>query len=309
MAFLSATTFANVAAASSTTTATTSSSALAATVAPVVVEACSTIAPFASIFLFTAPWPTIDGLVRNKKKNNNNSKGGGGGTGTDLPLLPYSSMVASAFLWTVYGLVVQNPNIWSANGIGVVLGTFYMTQFIRCLPKPQLSFTSPTLPGSVKQHVGTTVAIMTSIIAILKLLPVVMGGTYKTSMDVAQTVIGPIGIALTVGMFASPLSAIKTVVTTKSADSIPLPFTLASLINCFCWTTAGMFKYKDPNIIIPNGLGLLCSMIQAGLKIVYRGTPPDRGPELLPEGVRGGAAAAAAAAAGGPGLPVTDLPM
>mmetsp|Transcript_21155 Transcript_21155/g.50272 ORF Transcript_21155/g.50272 Transcript_21155/m.50272 type:complete len:353 (+) Transcript_21155:168-1226(+) len=307
MAFLS--TFANVAATTASSasagSSTSSSSALAAaTVAPIVVEACSTVAPFASVFLFTAPWPTIDGLL-SKHKNRANDDGGGGGVGggTDLPLLPYSSMVASAFLWTVYGLVVQNPNIWTANGIGVVLGTLYMTQFIRCLPKPPLSFKSPTLPGSVKQHVATTVAIMTSIIAILKLLPLTMGARYKTPVDVAQKVIGPIGIALTVGMFASPLSAIRTVISTKSAASIPLPFTLASLINCFCWTTAGVFKYNDPNIIIPNGLGLVCSMIQAALKIVYHKNTADRGPELLPEGVRGGGGGGPAAAVG-PDLPI-----
>ena len=206
---------------------------------------------------------------------------------------------------------MHNPNIWSANGVGVVLGSWYMIQFIKSLPKPQLSFQSPTLPGSVKQHIGVTLSIMTFVVAILKFVPILFESKYKTTIEVAQKVIGPIGIALTVGMFASPLSAIKTVVETKSSSSIPLPFTLASLVNCFCWTTAGLFKYKDPNIIIPNSLGLLCSMIQAALKIIYKDkpvVPVNRGQQLLPaEGVRGGDGDVGDTTTSS--LPVTDLPM
>jgi len=33
-------------------------------------------------------------------------------------------------------------------------------------------------------------------------------------------------------LFASPLAAVKNVIATTSADSIPLPFTIASTINC-----------------------------------------------------------------------------
>jgi len=44
-------------------------------------------------------------------------------------------------------------------------------------------------------------------------------------------------------------------------------------------------------------------MIQAALKIVYHKNTADRGPELLPEGVRGGGGGGPAAAVG-PDLPI-----
>ena len=47
-----------------------------------VVEACGRIAPAASVLLSLSPLPTIRGIVR-------------AGTVGDLPLLPYSSLVAN----------------------------------------------------------------------------------------------------------------------------------------------------------------------------------------------------------------------
>ena len=41
-----------------------------------------------------------------------------------LPLLPYSSMVASAFTWGSYGILKGESNIWSSNGIGLLLGAY-----------------------------------------------------------------------------------------------------------------------------------------------------------------------------------------
>jgi solute carrier family 50 protein (sugar transporter) len=146
---------------------------------------------------------------------------------------------------------------------------------------------------------------MAATVAVIKLLPVI--GPYKSAIDVAQSVVGPAGVALTVAMFASPLSAMTNVIKTKNATSIPLPFTLASLVNCFCWTVVGIFQYKDPNVIIPNTLGLLCSMVQASLKILYRKTTMDRGSQLLSDGQRGGGGGGSDEQLGR--LPATDLPI
>jgi solute carrier family 50 protein (sugar transporter) len=220
---------------------------------PMFVDLCASMAPFAAVFVFAAPFPTIQKIKRDKS------------VGT-LPLLPYSSMTASAFLWTTYGLLRRESNIWSCNVIGLVLGLFYMVKFIRLSPKAL-----PTLPGTVRQHVQAVLAIVTATL-LLALSP----------LTNPAGLIGPVGVLLTIAMFASPLSALKTVLQTKSAASIPLPFTLASLTNCFLWSVAGVLKYQDANIYVPNLLGLTFSAAQAGLKLFYGNGPKAYAPEVLP---------------------------
>lgn len=208
---------------------------------PMLVDLCTNAAPLAAVLVFMAPFPTVQKIRHDK------------GVGT-LPLLPYSSMVASAFLWTTYGILTKNPNVWSANVVGFVMGLYYMMSFIQNSPKA-----APTLPGSVRLH---TTSVLTVIVATL----VVAMTPFLTD---PASLIGPCGVLMTIGMFASPLSALKTVVQTRSAASIPLPFTLASLANCFFWSVAGLFRMKDANIYVPNLLGLSFSLAQVALKLVY----------------------------------------
>eukprot|EP00977_Amphora_coffeiformis_P000863 scaffold184_cov179-Amphora_coffeaeformis.AAC.22 len=221
--------------------------------APMFVDLCTNIAPFAAIFVFMAPFPTIK-KVREEKS-----------VGT-LPLLPYSSMAASAFIWTTYGILRGEPKIWSSNIIGLFLGLYYMFYFVKHSPKA-----APTLPGSVRQHTGS---VLTVIVATLM---VSLSGVVNPA-----ALIGPFGLALTIGMFASPLSALKTVIQTKSAASIPLPFTLASLVNCLAWSVSGLFRIKDFNIYFPNLLGLSFSLAQLVLKLTYGDGTKGHGVKPLP---------------------------
>jgi solute carrier family 50 protein (sugar transporter) len=81
--------------------------------------------------------------------------------------------------------------------------------------------------------------------------------------------VGNLGVILCVCMFASPLAALKVVLQTRSAKAIPLPFTLASILNCFLWSVAGLFDMHDYAIYVPNLLGLSFGLAQVGLKLVY----------------------------------------
>jgi solute carrier family 50 (sugar transporter) len=101
----------------------------------------------------------------------------------------------------------------------------------------------------------------------------------------AAEIIGTMGVVFCVAMFASPLSALKSVLATKSAKSIPLPFTLAAIVNCFLWSVVGLMDMKDFNIYAPNLLGLLFGLIQLALKLIYTGQrehPPSPHPDDEP---------------------------
>lgn len=207
------------------------------------VQLCGQLAPIFSVIVFGAPIPTIQHVSRDKSVG-------------ALPLLPYTSMLSSAFLWVMYGFLKSEPKIWGANGVGLILAIGYVLVFTSYCPKA-----SPTLPGSVLQHLQGCAFIIGLTVLIAVALP-----TPKASQ-----LIGNAGVAFCVAMFASPLAALKTVCATKSAKSIPLPFTVAAVINCFLWSVTGILLMDDFNIYFPNLLGLMFGLIQVALKLIYRG--------------------------------------
>ena len=118
---------------------------------------------------------------------------------------------------------------------------------------------SETLPGTKQMHIDATMAVVSSIAALAILLP----------EQTATTIVGDLGVAFVMMLNASPLVAIKTVLEEKSADSIPLSFTLASIACCFFWSIVGMEQLDDWVVYFPNLVGLCFGLVQLGLKLMY----------------------------------------
>lgn len=208
------------------------------------------IAPWCSIVVFSAPIPTLRQIAKDR------TVGG-------LPLLPYTSMVTSAFLWTVYGWLNQQPSIYVTNSLGMIMGMYYTYEFTRFAP-----VASPTLPGSVKVHLHVILLITTATILFCSVV----------SLATSSLWVGRVAVLFCLAMFGSPLAALKTVLQTKSAATIPLPFTLASTFNCWAWVIVGLFDMEDPNVYATNGIALLFGLVQVALKIIFRDTKTMKKP-------------------------------
>lgn len=208
---------------------------------PTWLNRCNQLAPCTGVLCSLAPLPTFVQISRDKSVGK-------------LPLLPYSSMIVNGFVWTVYGILQQLPSLWSSNSLGMILGMYYFIQFKRYGP-PGMN----NLPGTISQHQFTIISILLANTFILT----------NFSKETAARVIGKEGILVFFILFASPLAAIKTVISTKSTATIPLHFTIASAINCSLWSVVGLFNMKDANVYIPSTLGLCCALVQLFLKGVY----------------------------------------
>jgi solute carrier family 50 protein (sugar transporter) len=178
-----------------------------------------------------------------------------------LPLLPYSTMLASAFLWCMYGILQNESKIWSSNGIGLVFGSYYFVEFLKHCPK-----SSPTLPGSKEHHIQAVAAVITTTVV----------ATYTLTKPAVW--IGRVAVAFCIILFASPLAALQTVIQQRSARSIPLPFTIASVLNCFTWSVVGWRQMNDVNVYLPNLLGLSFGLVQVALKLYYGSGDEGAGP-------------------------------
>ena len=170
----------------------------------------------------------------------------------------------------MYGILKSSPSIWGTSTVGVVLGACYYTVFVRTCGSD-----ATALPGTARQHLLGTIGI-TSINLCLAIIEAI--GAARTS-----EFIGKEGVIICIILFASPLAALKNVIATKSAASIPLPFTLACFVNCIAWFVLGWWRANDFNIYFPNILGLSCAIAQIVLKGVYgNGTNNGEKKDVLP---------------------------
>eukprot|EP00957_Ditylum_brightwellii_P038826 2934714-Ditylum_brightwellii.AAC.1 len=140
------------------------------------------------------------------------------------------------------------------NSVGLLLGSYYFTTFRR-----HVSIGAANLPGTASQHWNGLVIFIAFILLVATTL----------TKDLAVEFIGELGILICMIMFASPLSTMKVVIETKSADSIPLPFTIACVINCVLWSVVGVLDMNDFNIYFPNLAGLAAGSAQLVLKGLY----------------------------------------
>jgi solute carrier family 50 protein (sugar transporter) len=168
----------------------------------------------------------------------------------NLPLLPYSSMIANCVTWFLYGILTKQTKVWFTNLVGLFFGLFYFLKFIK-YTQPK----STSLPGTVRQHLQGCLAIFAGS-AVWILACYLTVHRKDMWMPYAAGLIGNTAVMFCLLMFASPLSALRTVLRKRSAKSIPLPFTLATILNCFLWSVAGLGEFKDFNFDYGSSTGI-----------------------------------------------------
>ena len=169
------------------------------------------------------------------------------------------------YVCALIGILKKDPKIWSCNVVALLLGSYYTYIFTRFCPP-----TSSTLPGSVRTHFNAIAGIFTFAVMVATQLPV----------EKAASILGGLGVLICLILFGSPLSALKTVIQTKSAKSIPLPFTIGTVVNCLAWAILGLDS-GDFNIYFPNTVGLFFGLVQIALKLVYGDSGPGTKPSTL----------------------------
>jgi solute carrier family 50 protein (sugar transporter) len=226
------------------------SSAFASAAAPSFVRLCSSLAAPASVLVSAAPLPTIRQIQAKRDVG-------------CLPLLPYSCMAANCVLWTAYGVLQNTPSIWLPNGAGLVLALYYMDSFLTHAYPDKKS-----TPRPLKMQIGGVGAVIGS-----SALAVGCQSVLAAPAPAIAEMVGGAAVLFCMALFASPLAALKHVIETRSAESIPLPFTIASLLCCFLWSVTGILELHDLNVIIPNVVGFMFGLAQIALKLRFSGAP------------------------------------
>ena len=170
-------------------------------------------------------------------------------TTRDASALPYAAMVVNGAAWCTYGVLASDPTITVSNVGGLLFGLFYCSRFIKYR----------SADSNAPELLAGAVAIVAAIAFAAGTLPTVE----------ARELVGSLGVGFCVLMFSGPLASIQTIMGSCSASSLPIGFTVASLVNCLLWTTYGAAAIHDPLVWGPNAAGLVASLTQLGLYATY----------------------------------------
>ncbi|KAG4954574.1 hypothetical protein JHK87_040168 [Glycine soja] len=158
--------------------------------------------------------------------------------------IPYIIALLNSLLYTWYGLPIisnkwENFPLVTVNGAGIPFELSYVKVAI------------------------TTVTILAvfCFIAFVSAFAI-PGHRYR------KLLVGSIGLAVSIALYASPLVAMKKVIQTKSVEFMPLPLSLSSLLASLLWMTYGLL-IGDIFVAGPNVVGTPLGILQIVLYCKY----------------------------------------
>ena len=186
-------------------------------------------------------------------------------------------MATNGLCWFLYGLMIKEPPIWTANLFATIMGLLYSAAFIHrsgglspsspsasfpisgSVPPPFVPFLRRSdLPYTPKVHViaGSVISLIVILLASLKA---------KVPLAILSNLVCAV-------LFASPLSAVAGIVSRGvcKPGEIPLPFTMFQLGNCLLWSYYGFVGVGDPAVYIPNFFGTASATLQAAVVVKYQ---------------------------------------
>ncbi|XP_050373626.1 bidirectional sugar transporter SWEET17 [Argentina anserina] len=193
-----------------------------------------------SVLMFLAPVYTFSRIIKNRSTE-------------EFESLPYVCTFLNCFLWTYYGIIKPGAYLVSTiNGFGLLVEIVYISLF--------LTYATANKRANTVMWIGI-LDVGCPAAAILVTWLALKG-------DVRINAIGFLGAGLNIIMYASPLSAMKTVVTTKSVEYMPFWLSFFFFLNGGVWLFYAWLQ-QDYFLGVPNGMGFLLGAVQLILYWIY----------------------------------------
>ncbi|RDX64872.1 Bidirectional sugar transporter SWEET17, partial [Mucuna pruriens] len=194
-----------------------------------------------SILMFLSPIPTFWKIKKH-------------GSTEDFSSLPYICTLLNCSLWTYYGIIKDGEYlVATVNGFGIVVEIIYIILFLIYAPKG--------------------IRAKTAILALILDVGILAAAMITTQLtlhgEARSAAFGIMGAALNIVMYSSPLSIMKTVVTTKSVAYMPFLLSFFFFLNGGVWLLYAVLV-RDLILGVPNGTGFLLGAVQLGLYAIYR---------------------------------------
>ncbi|XAR48217.1 hypothetical protein NMG60_11030963 [Bertholletia excelsa] len=193
-----------------------------------------------SIFVYVAPLLTFREIYRNKSTL---------GFGS----LPYVAGLFSAVLWLYYAFLASYAVLLiSINSFGCIIETFYLAIY--------LAYASKEARNHTAKLVGSLTVGVFSVVLITQLC---------VEDSSRATVVGWICVAISVSVYAAPLSVMVKVVGTRSVEFMPFFLSFSLTLNAVIWFIHGL-QQMDLCILAPNVIGFFLGATQMVMYGVHR---------------------------------------
>ncbi|XP_050385016.1 bidirectional sugar transporter SWEET17-like [Argentina anserina] len=167
--------------------------------------------------------------------------------------IPYVSKLLNAYFWVYYGFIKPNSVlVATVNVFGAAVEIVFLTIFLLFAP-PRMKIRTAILVVVLDVAFPGVTILLTHFL---------LDG--DTRIDVA----GIWCVIFSMIAYASPLSAMKTVVALKSVEYMPFLLSFILFLNGGVWTLYAILA-KDLFVGIPNGSGFLLGTAQLILYFIY----------------------------------------
>ncbi|XP_011023712.1 PREDICTED: bidirectional sugar transporter SWEET17-like [Populus euphratica] len=174
--------------------------------------------------------------------------------------IPYICKLLNAYQWVYYGIIKPNSVLVATiNGFGAVVELVFIVIFLMFASTQKIRVRTAILFG-VLDLVFPAVSFL--------LMQLMLHGQLRIDIS------GMFCVVFSMITYGSPLSAMKTVVATKSVEYMPLLLSFFLFINGGVWTVYA-FLTDDYFIGIPNGTGFLLGTAQLILYVIYMKPKPS----------------------------------
>ncbi|KAF7063347.1 hypothetical protein CFC21_069873, partial [Triticum aestivum] len=174
----------------------------------------------------------------------------------DFEAAPYVLTLLNTLLWLYYGLTKPDGLlIATVNGFGAVMETIYIALFLIY-----------AVDNAKRVKTAKLVAVLD-----IGFFGVVFAATTFAigGLDMKIMVIGLICACLSVFMYGSPLTAVRTVIASRSVEYMPFFLSFFLFLNGGVWATYAILD-KDVFLGVPNGIGCFLGGIQLVIYAIYR---------------------------------------
>ncbi|POM77842.1 MtN3-like protein [Phytophthora palmivora] len=175
----------------------------------------------------------------------------------EVSILPVVMLFANCYMWVLYSYLVNNIfPLFAVTLFGITTSIIFISIYYRWT-KDRLYVVKVC-----------TIALVLLIIGTLYYILAINGVTNQSDAAVEKT-LGFIAIAFNLVLYASPLEAMKTVVQTKNASSMPISISSIFLVNAVLWVVFAV-AVSDMFVLVPNAIGTFLCSIQVIMYIIYR---------------------------------------
>ena len=177
----------------------------------------------------------------------------------DTPGILLICSLLNCILWAIYGLLKDRFLQYAPNGLGGSITLIWITIYLVYLGDKKIHFALLFNCGLITCTIG------------LCLL-------FYYAIDAELT--GKIVLIFNVLMYAAPGEKMYTVCKTGNYKLIPIWSTIGAAACSGCWLIYGLYV-GDIYVIIPNALGVICSIIQLIVYYIYKKKSDTPGGEQL----------------------------